>query len=87
MIGANFEYDTPSRIFLTGIALNGGHARVDFNLTGATPPSFILLEADQPSGPWFTNLDAMLTTNVARAAYSFTFQPQSQSGFFRIFAP
>jgi hypothetical protein len=87
MIGANFEYINGPLIFLSGLALNGGQAQVGFSLIGATPPSFILLEAEQPSGSWFTNLDAMLTTNVLGAAYSFTFQPQGQAGFFRVLAP
>ena len=87
LVGANFEYITGPLITMTGIILTNDQAQVGFNLIGATPPSFVLLEAEQPSGPWFTNLDAMLTTNVLGMAYSFTFQPQSQSGFFRVLAP
>ena len=86
-VGANFEYITGPLITLSGLTLTNDQAQVGFNLIGATPPSLILLEAEQPGGPWFTNLNATLMTNLPGAVYSFTLPQEGQARFFRVLAP
>lgn len=87
LVGANFEYATRPIIILSEVALAGGEARVDFSVTGGPAPLFLLLEAAQAGGPWLTNANAILTTNVPDRQFTFTSSQQGQVRFFRVLAP
>ena len=87
LVGANFEYATRLVILLSRVSVVGGRVQVDFTVTGGPASSFILLEAVQPVGGWFTNAAAVLTTNVPGQEYRFTSDLQAPTGFFRVLAP
>ncbi len=87
LVGANFEYATRPVIVLSGVSVVGGQVQVNFTVTGGPASLFILLEAVQPVGGWFTNAAAVLTTNVPGQEYTFTSDLQDPTGFFRVLAP
>ena len=76
----------------TGIILNSptvadGRIQIPFMVGGASASSFRLLQTSRMTGPWTTNFNAMLTTNLERVSHSFSAPVSSAQEFFRVVSP
>lgn len=76
---------TPLTIAMSRPTVAGGQVLLDFTTTGAA--TFKLTQADQPAGPWTTNLSATLTTNVPGSSYRFTTPMGPAARFYRVKSP
>jgi len=68
-------------------AIAGGDVRIDFTLRTGSSASYQLLQADQLGGPWITNLNAVLATNVVDVSGRFTAPAGGLIQFYRVQAP
>jgi len=64
--------NVPAVIVMSRPVVTNGQVQLGFNLTAGSSATFKLLQADQVSGPWTTNMIATLTTNVPGSSYRFT---------------
>jgi hypothetical protein len=87
LIGPNFMYVTNTTLIISGLQIISGQAQISFSVSGVPATSFTLLESDQPSAPWATNLAALLATNVPGASYTFNATPTGPVRFYRIQTP
>jgi hypothetical protein len=74
-------------ITLSKPVVTSGQILLDFNVTSGSSATFRLLQADQVSGPWVTNANATLTTNVPGSSYRFTTTVGPAVRFYRVQAP
>jgi hypothetical protein len=86
-IGPNFAYVNTTAVILNGLQFVSGQVQIGFSISGVPAPSFTLLESDQLSGPWTTNLAAVLTTNTPGVSYTFTAPPDGPTRFYRVQIP
>jgi len=74
-------------IVVEGLKAGNAAVQVDFNMWGRPPTSFTLLESTQPGGPWQTNLQAQIVTNVVGASYSFSSTAVANMRFYKVQSP
>jgi len=79
--------NVPAVIAMSQPVVAGGQVQLPFMLTAGSPPTFKLLQADQPTGPWTTNVSATLTTNVPGSSYRFTTTVGPAQRFYRVKTP
>jgi hypothetical protein len=75
------------RIVLGEPVIANGRVRLAFTVTAAPTATFRLLQVSQLAAAWSTNLDAVLTTNVAGSSYTFTTALGPARSFFRVLMP
>lgn len=78
--------NTPA-IVLSRPLLTNSQVWVNFTLQSGSAATFKLLQADQPQGPWTTNLSATLTTNTPGVSYRYTATPAGNAKFYRVKTP
>jgi hypothetical protein len=86
-VGANFLFLRAPLIQASGLLVRNNQVQVPFNVIGNSAGTFTLLHADQPGGPWSTNLNATLQTNQFGSSYTFTTTGDSSARFFRVQCP
>ena len=85
--GANFQFVRAPLIVVGGLRLGPSQVQLDVAVTARGPPSFTLLQAQQPTGPWVTNLQAVVLTNVESSSYSLQAPVQGEACFYRVQSP
>lgn len=86
-ISANFQYVTGQLVVLGGLQVQANQVQLGISVGGGTPSSLTLLEAEEPSGPWTTNLNASVVTNVPGVSYTLTATATAGSHFYRVRTP
>lgn len=86
-VGANLQFYPAPLIVVGGLKARNAVVQVDFNMWGRQPTSFTLLESAQSGGPWQTNTQAQLMTNIVGASYSFSTTPVGNVRFYRVQSP
>lgn len=86
-LGANLQFYAAPLIVVGGLTPRNAAMHLDFNMWGRRPTSFTLLESTQPGGPWQTNMQAQLITNVVGASYSFSTTPVGNARFYKVQSP
>ena len=79
--------NTTPTIILSKPLLTNSQVWINFTLQSGGAPLFKLLQADQPQGPWATNLTATLTTNTPGVSYRYTATPVGNTKFYRVKTP
>jgi Cysteine-rich secretory protein family len=77
----------PIIIALNQPVLTGPQVRLDFALQSGSATTFQLLSAPLPNGPWTTNAQANLITNIPGSSYSFMASTNGSSQFYRVQTP
>ncbi len=85
--GANFQFVMPPVITLGGLRLAPSQVHLDIEVAARERPSFTLLQAQHPSGPWMTNLDFIVLTNAPAGSYTLRAAPQGNACFYRVQSP
>jgi len=78
---------SPLVIVLSAPAIASGQAQIPFTLTSGTASTFELLQSSLVNGPWVTNSNAALTTNVPGVTYTFTAPTAGADEFYRVQSP
>jgi len=86
-VGANLQFYPAPLIVVEGLKARNAVVQVDFNMWGRQPTSFTLLESAQSGGPWQTNMQAQLITNVVCASYSFSTIAVGNVRFYKVQSP
>lgn len=76
----------PAIINLAMPSIAGNQVKIGFTLSGSAT-NFSLLQANLLTGPWVTNLGAVLTTNVAGRSYQFSTTNGPAMRFYRVITP
>jgi len=78
------EFMNVPAVVLADPVINGGMVQLDFSLLTGLPADFQLLHALNPSGPWSTNANDVLTTNEPGASFRFTAPQGGAEEFYRV---
>jgi hypothetical protein len=77
----------PPVITLTGLAISGSQATINFTRTSGSASSYNLLQLNQLGGPWTTNAGAVLATNAPGNSFQFTTTIAQGARFYRVGTP